>query len=602
MTIGDPLDDVHDGRRIQGRERNRHRRLVGIDPVDIRQPRRIGRVRRRMIRIRRQQEIAILSDAPNPHVQQPPLRSVIVPYRLEQLVRRIGPQILRGARNVHGRGTLHVGGALPAGDGQEGDEGVDPPEVRGAEFVDDLEDAGANVGAVLAGTEDEVVEELGGEGLDVFAVDEVVDEFEGALADADVGVFEAVYDGGAVSLEGGGGGVVGVVGGGGVRAAVLFVMFVAFGLSVGDALGQGVERHVANVVVAVEQEAPQNVDRQDPQAVVALHGHDGLHALVEDGVARVLGRLRVGGHLRQDVVHLLGRLGVVGAQQPQQGEQLHLQEGVGDAPHVVVGRVAHAEQVPQQFDQRGDQFQKGRATGALVVPVAVVVPALVQVALPIHDQDAGHELHHRDEHPVAAVVQQTHHAVHEVLHHVGALGQTPRHGQTRLLPQVGLGAPQVLVHLRRQVARHVRRGQVADGAQRQPGDELVLRVQVVLQRVGGQHEHVGLLRQQQQHAQVADALLGEVRRRHELHALQLPEVGGVAQHVHEEQLGHVAVPVLLLFFADGGADHGGFFGDHGAFFGGGFAGADLPDEVSQFQRHFGGLDVNVVCVGLRLAC
>eukprot|EP00965_Chrysotila_dentata_P161761 5342756-Pleurochrysis_carterae.AAC.1 len=42
----------------------------------------------------------------------------------------------------------------------------------------------------------------------------------------------------------------------------------------------------------------ENVDGEDAQAALDLDGHDGEHALVEDGVARVLGRLRVGRDLR----------------------------------------------------------------------------------------------------------------------------------------------------------------------------------------------------------------------------------------------------------------------------------------------------------------
>jgi hypothetical protein len=49
---------------------------------------------------------------------------------------------------------------------------------------------------------------------------------------------------------------------------------------------------------------------------------------------------------------------------------------------------------------------------------------------------------------------------------------------------------------------------VAEGGQRQAHDELVLVVEVHLERVGHQHQHLLPFVQQQHEAQVADALRG----------------------------------------------------------------------------------------------
>lgn len=59
----------------------------------------------------------------------------------------------------------------------------------------------------------------------------------------------------------------------------------------------------------------------------------------------------------------------------------------------------------------------------------------------------------------------------------------------------------------------------------------------------------------------------------------------LTQHVHEQQLGHIPMPILLLLLPDGRTNHGTLLGDDGTFFGGGFAGADLPDEIAEFERH-----------------
>ena len=65
----------------------------------------------------------------------------------------------------------------------------------------------------------------------------------------------------------------------------------------------------------------------------------------------------------------------------------------------------------------------------------------------------------------------------------------------------------------------------------------------------------------------------------------------LTQHVHKEQLGHIPMTILLLLLPNRRTNHGTFLGNHGAFFGGGFARADLPDEVAEFEGH----DDNLIC-------
>ena len=300
----------------------------------------------------------------------------------------------------------------------------------------------------------------------------------------------------------------------------------------GHAPRQRVERHVPYVVVAVQQEPAQYVHGQDPEPVVppagpgvSAHGHDGLDALVQYRVAGVLGRLGVRRHLRQDVAHLLRRVRVVRPEEAEEGQDLDLQERVRDAPDVVVGAVPHAKEVAKELDEGGHEAEEGRPGRGLRLGLGI--SGLGRAVLVVDDQDARHELHDRDEDAVAPVVEQPHDPVHEVLGHVGALREAPRHGKAGLLPQVRPAARQVLVDLGRQVPAHVGRGQVADGAEGEAGDEPVVRVEVVLERVGREHEDVGLLGEEEHHAQVAYPLLGEVGRGDELHALELAEVRGV---------------------------------------------------------------------------
>lgn len=52
--------------------------------------------------------------------------------------------------------------------------------------------------------------------------------------------------------------------------------------------------HAPNVLVRVEQEAAEDVDGQHTQAALCPNLHDGARALVQNRVAHVLGRFRVG--------------------------------------------------------------------------------------------------------------------------------------------------------------------------------------------------------------------------------------------------------------------------------------------------------------------
>lgn len=79
--------------------------------------------------------------------------------------------------------------------------------------------------------------------------------------------------------------------------------------------------------------------------------HDGEHGLVEDGIAHILARLRVGGHLGQYIVHRLRGVRIVVAQNAQQSQYLHLQERIAHAADIVLRRIAAQDQILQDAHQ-----------------------------------------------------------------------------------------------------------------------------------------------------------------------------------------------------------------------------------------------------------
>ena len=76
------------------------------------------------------------------------------------------------------------------------------------------------------------------------------------------------------------------------------------------------------------------------------------------------------------------------------------------------------------------------------------------------------------------------------------------------------------------------------------------RAGLLFEGVGDEHKHLLPLVEEQHEAEVAHPLLRVPRGRDELEALHLGEMGGVAEHVDEHELGHVPVPERWLILAD----------------------------------------------------
>ena len=194
-------------------------------------------------------------------------------------------------------------------------------------------------------------------------------------------------------------------------------------------LVQRVEGHVPDVVIAVDQEAAKNVNGKHAQARLDLDGHDREHALVQDRVARILGALGVGRHLREDVVHLVRGFGVARAKDAQHSQDLDLQEGIDDAVHVVLGGIAREHEVLQRRDQRRR-----------------VPPQLVDHA-GLDDTHLAHELQRRQQHRMVARSEQRAHAVDVRVHELRALAQDADRAERGLLRNEGVGAHHELLNL-----------------------------------------------------------------------------------------------------------------------------------------------------------
>ena len=296
--------------------------------------------------------------------------------RARRDARRVRVQVRR-VRDEHDERAHRALLDARAGRAHDRDKLVEAPARVGREARHQGGELGGEVGPELGVARAEVLQQLARERLDVGAVDERVDELERAPPDRRVGVAHALDDGRAVALH---------------RGAVG-----------GDDLGERVERDAADVVVAVREEAAEDVDRHHAQPADRLDAHDRVDGLVEHRVAGVARALDVGRDLRERVGHRVARVGAAAAERAQQLQQLDLQEGVVHAGDVVLGRAAALQQRPQQAAERGH------------VRAVALRGARVEVA------DREHERGAREQHAVVLVVQEVGGAVGKLLDELGVL-------------------------------------------------------------------------------------------------------------------------------------------------------------------------------------
>mmetsp|Transcript_51936 Transcript_51936/g.103362 ORF Transcript_51936/g.103362 Transcript_51936/m.103362 type:complete len:308 (-) Transcript_51936:372-1295(-) len=278
----------------------------------------------------------------------------------------------------------------------------------------------------------QVGEELLHEHLDVGLVDQRVDQFQRALANGRIIVLQAVDYRVAVALDG-----LGVL---------------------ADDLVKGIERHVPDVVVTIDQEAAKDVNGEHAQTRFHLNGHNSEHTLVEDGVARVFGGLGIGGHLCEDVVHLVRGLCMAGAEDAKHAQDLDLQKGIDDAMHVMLRGIPGEDEVLQRSDE-----------GRRVLPQLRDHIWLDQTHL-------THQLERGEKHSVVARAEQSAAALKVRVDEFRAFAQDADRAERGLLGNERVGSDHQLLDLGREVAANFRGGDVANRAARQASNVLILRL------------------------------------------------------------------------------------------------------------------------------
>lgn len=111
--------------------------------------------------------------------------------------------------------------------------------------------------------------------------------------------------------------------------------------------------HSPNIIIPVRQKLSQDIDSHDPQSAIRLDIQNSQDCLVQDRVSYVLTRIGIGSnlrkisfqpplseipltHLRQDIIHLLTRSCIPLTKQPQQPQNLDLQERIRDAAYIML--------------------------------------------------------------------------------------------------------------------------------------------------------------------------------------------------------------------------------------------------------------------------
>ena len=91
-------------------------------------------------------------------------------------------------------------------------------------------------------------------------------------------------------------------------------------------------------------------------------------------------------------------------------------------------------------------------------------------------------------------------------------------------------------------------GYLGNGSQAQSDNKVVaFVVKILLYLIGDHHQDIIGLIHELRKAQIANSLLGKIRRCHQLNAFYLTKMGGVAQQIKEEKLRYVPVTIVAVF-------------------------------------------------------
>lgn len=135
--------------------------------------------------------------------------------------------------------------------------------------------------------------------------------------------------------------------------------------------------HIADIAVAVEKELAQDVSTQHALAADRVNAHDGLHSLVQHGVTSHARAISLSGDLSimklpnkyesKEIAERVTALTIVGCQQTEEFQHLHLKEGIGNTAHVVLALEAAADDDLHLLNEAGNKLAEfGNVGGVLL--------------------------------------------------------------------------------------------------------------------------------------------------------------------------------------------------------------------------------------------
>ncbi|GIX64417.1 CopG family transcriptional regulator [Babesia caballi] len=310
---------------------------------------------------------------------------------------------------------------------------------------------------------------------------------------------------------------------------------------------QDPERHVLDVVVARRNELLHDALAQLVELGVAHLAVDGAHALVQERVRGVVGQGRALDDLVDDVVQLLvprHLVAALGVDAPDERQHLDLQKGIVDPVDIVV---------PAAPEHDADAA-RGRAAEAVHRLDEQLVDGGEVAALGEVVHQHREQRQPRRHHAVVAVAQHRRYQVHVVRRHLHGVrprdearlpqhAQHPRRAHHRLLAQVHHRRLHQALQVVLQLAEHLLAADVGQHAERRLRRAYVVAVEVHLDGVDGEREHLGVLVEQQAQREVAHALVRVLARGDQLDALHLAEVRRVAHELYEQEFGDVLAAV-----------------------------------------------------------
>ena len=137
------------------------------------------------------------------------------------------------------------------------------------------------------------------------------------------------------------------------------------------------ESHIADVAVAVQKELAQDVGAQHALTADRINAHDRPHRLVQNGVTCHARAIRLRGDLSmmklpngyegKEIAERVTALAIVGSQQTEEFQHLHLKEGIGYTAHVILALEAATDDHLHLLDKARNKLAEfGNVGGVLL--------------------------------------------------------------------------------------------------------------------------------------------------------------------------------------------------------------------------------------------